>query len=93
LKEFGPELNTWKSSNTFAWNKWSSDVSFAVASAIGSPDGLASKPNDANHARATWVSGSNLHAEALQADLGIAGAGRHLVEATLKLFFVREIVE
>jgi hypothetical protein len=35
----------------------------------------------------------NFHAEALQADLGIAGAGRHLVEAALKLFFVREIVE
>jgi hypothetical protein len=30
---------------------------------------------------------------ALQADLGIAGTGRHLVEAALKLFFVREIVE
>jgi hypothetical protein len=97
LKEFGPELNTWKSSNTFAWKKWSSDLSFAVASAIRSPDGVDSKPNDANHALEPLGFRNRKLATsmpmALQADLGIAGAGRHLVEAALKLFFVREIVE
>jgi len=60
-------------------------------SAIRSPDGVDSKPNDANHALEPLGFRNRKLATsmpmALQADLGIAGAGRHLVEAALKLFF------